>query len=256
MRAHFNRPLTDRLGNQIDEAQVRLLVPGGTAPIPQTVYLEATGGLTRTNPWSITNGEVDFFLDNPARVQVGITVTGSPEEFWDNIDVLAVNADSTHVGGGADSTQVGLSAVSAGAGGTSLGKSASASGDHATALGKESLASAAGAVASGAHSEATQPGAIAVGESSVSSGSQSLALGTGARAPYNRSAAIGAGAEATRPEQIMLGTPTNLVEIAGTTVLRSPGGHSYVLAVTDNGQLYTTPLAPYVPVIPDPVEGG
>ncbi|MFD7835582.1 hypothetical protein [Streptomyces sp. NPDC059761] len=256
MRAHFNRPITDRLGNQIDEAQVRLLVQGGTEPIPQTIYVAATGGLTRTNPWTLTNGEVDFFLDDPTRLQIGITVPGSPEELWDSIDVLAVNSDSTHVGSALDSTQVGLSAVSTGIGGTSLGKAAAAAGDHATALGAESVASAAGALASGSRAEATQAGAIAIGESSVSSGSQSLALGTGARATHNRSAAIGSGAEATRPEQIMIGTPTSLVEFAGTTVLRSPGGQPFILAVADSGQLYTVPLQPYVPVIPDPPEGG
>ncbi|MGW7100375.1 hypothetical protein [Streptomyces sp. NPDC054838] len=253
MRAHFNRPLTDRMGNQVDQAQIRLLIQGGTDPIPQTIYVEASGGLTRTNPWNITNGEVDFFLDTPIRLQIGVTVSGAPEELWDNIDVLAVNSDSTHVGSGAGSTQVGMSALAAGPGGTSLGNSASASGDHATALGTETLASAAGAVAGGSRAEATETGGIAVGESALSAGTQAIAVGAGARAAYNRSGAIGAGAEATRPEQIMLGTATNLVEIPGTTVLHSPNGSPFVLAVTNSGQLYTQPLAPYVPSVPDPV---
>ncbi|MGW1436885.1 hypothetical protein ACWD7M_16740 [Streptomyces griseus] len=245
MRAHFNRPVTDRMGNQVDEAQIRLLTPGGLEPIPDMIYTEVTGGTTRANPWSITNGEVDFYLDSPARVKIGILVAGAAEEFWDNVDILAVAADSSHLGLGQDSTQVGLGASSPGEGATALGGGATAQAPLSTAVGRQAITSADGALAVGAQASASQTGAIAVGGSAVSDGTQSTAVGDAARALHDHSAAIGAGAETTRPRQIMLGTSTGLVQMPGLAVLHSPNGTPFVLQVTNEGGLYTQRLAPY-----------
>ncbi|WP_428957964.1 hypothetical protein [Streptomyces sp. cg35] len=254
MRAHFNRPLTDRLGNQVDEAQVRLLVQGTTELLPDTVYAEAANGLTRTNPWNISNGEIDFFLDSPTRLQIGVKVGTDPEEFWDNVDVLAVSTDSLHPGSGANSTQVGLGATSAGSGSTGVGNGASATGDQSTAVGLMATAGADGAVAVGSQASASQPGAISIGESSLATGTQATALGGGARATFDQSTAVGAGAQVTRPNQVMLGTATDLVEIPGIGVLHSPDGTAFILAVTNEGLLYTQKLTAYDPP-PPPEEG-
>jgi hypothetical protein len=254
VRAHFNRPLTDRAGNQINEATVRLLVQGAVELLQDTIYAEASSGLTRTNPWNITNGEVDFFLDSPTRLQIGIKVGTSPEEFWDNVDVLAVATDSSHPGSAADSTQIGLGAASSGVGATSLGKGAAAAGDQSTAIGLSSSAVLDGGTAVGAQASASEAGAVAVGQSTVASGTQATALGNGARASFDQGTAIGAGAQVTRPNQIVLGTAAELVEIPGTGVLRSPSGTAFILAVTDEGVLFTQRLADFAPP-PPPEEG-
>ncbi|MET7363287.1 hypothetical protein ABZS76_33285 [Streptomyces sp. NPDC005562] len=257
MRAHFNRPLTDQAGNQINEAQVRLLVQGTIELLQDTIYAEAASGLTRTNPWNIANGEIDFFLDSPTRLQIGIKVGAAPEELWDNVDVLAVATDSSHPGAGADSTQVGLAAAAQGAGATSLGKGASALGDQSTAVGLNASAAVDGAVAIGSQASASQAGAVAVGQSALAHGTQATALGDSARAVFDQSTAVGAGAQVTRPSQVVLGTAADLVDIPGTGVLHSPNGTAFMLTVTDEGVLYTQKLPPYVaPPPPEEGEGG
>ncbi|MFE6000317.1 hypothetical protein ACFQ6C_26210 [Streptomyces sp. NPDC056454] len=233
------------MGNQVDQAQVRLLIPGSTELFPDMIYAEATGGATRTNPWTIDTGEVDFYLDSPSRVQIGILVSVAAEEFWNDVDVLAVNSDSSHLGVGQDSTQVGLGASSSGEGATALGGGATATAPLSTAIGRQASSEADGGLAVGAHASASQTGAIAVGRSSVSDGTQSTAVGDAARALHDRGVAIGAGAETTRPRQVMLGTAESLVQVPGIAVLHSPDGTPFVLRVTNEGGLYTQQLAPY-----------
>lgn len=255
MRAHFNRALLDPLGNQITTAQIRLRSPGSTDLLTDTVYSGATGGAVRTNPWTATGGEVDFYLDSPTRVQIGITVDTNPEVFWDNIDVLAVAADSTHAGTSPDSTQVGVEASSTGLGATALGRSAAAAADLATALGFQTAASAAGSIAIGSQAAASQPGAVAAGESALAQGSQATALGAGAVAPFDKSTALGAGATVDRPNQIVIGTPNDYADLPGTGLaLHSPDGTPFMIAVTNTGVLYAQELAAYVPP-PPPDEG-
>ncbi|MFD8654188.1 hypothetical protein [Streptomyces mirabilis] len=246
MRAHFNRPLIDRMGNQIDQAVVRLLVAGSTTElISAIVYSEATGSLTRTNPWNITNGEIDFFLDSPARLQLGVKVGTDPEEFWDNVDVLAVATESTHPGTGTDSTAIGNGASATGAGAVALGAGTLANADAATVIGYQASAAQAGATAIGAQASATESGAVAIGQSAVAQGLQAAALGDGAQSLWDQSTAVGAGAQTTRPKQVVLGTTDGLVDIPGLAVLHSPDGTPFTLAVTDDGRLYTQQLAPY-----------
>lgn len=255
MRAHFNRALLDEQGNRIASAQVRLLVPGSIDLYGQTIYSDATDGGTYTNPWTTDSGEVDFYLDAPDRVRIGVQVGSAPEEFWDNIDVLGVGNDSTHPGTGADSLQIGVGADATGPRATALGQGTQAAGDQAAAFGGQSSASGAGSVAAGSQASASQPGAVAVGQSSVAQGSQSTALGAGAQARYDQSTALGAGAVTDRPNQVAVGTNADLVDILGTAVLHSPNGTPFVLKVTDGGMLYTQQLAAYEP--PPPVaEGG
>ncbi|THA72430.1 hypothetical protein E6R60_26205 [Streptomyces sp. A0642] len=245
MRAHFNRPIADRMGNQIDTASIRLLAPQSTELIAETIYAQTTGGLTRANPWTTVNGEIDFYLDSPSRVQIGITVAGGVEEFWDDVDVLAVAADSTHQGLGADSTQVGTGSSSAGNGATALGTGASAAAPLSIAIGRQAAASADGGISMGAQAAASQVGALAIGGSSVADGAQAIALGDAARSSYDHSTAIGAGAETTRPNQVAVGTEDDLVEVPGTAVLHSPNGTPFIVKVTNDGLLYTQQLADY-----------
>ncbi|MFJ4902845.1 hypothetical protein [Streptomyces sp. NPDC088727] len=255
MRAHFNRPLIDMMGNQVVEAVVRLLVSGSTTErISDIVYSEATGGLTRTNPWTITNGEIDFFLDSPSRLQIGLTVGTGQEEFWDSVDVLAVASESTHLGVGADSTSIGGGASATGVGSMALGSGALADADMATAIGYQASAVQAGSTALGTQALATESGAVAVGQSALAQGLQAVALGQGALASWDQSTAIGSGAQTNRPNQVELGTPSDFVEIPGVAVLCSPNGTPFTLAVSDDGLLYTQRLAPYV-VSEPPVEG-
>jgi hypothetical protein len=254
VRAHFNRALLDLQGNQVPTATVRLLVPGTTTFYGQTIYAQATGGTTYTNPWTVTTGEVDFYLDAPDRVRIGVQVGADPEEFWDNVDVTAVNSDSTHPGSGAQSLQIGVGASATGVHATALGQGTQAIADSTVALGEQATASDIGALAAGSQSDATAPGAVAVGQSALAQGSQSTALGDAARAMFNRSVAIGAGAQTDRPHQVVIGTAADTAFFPGGIALQSPNGSTFMLGVTNEGLLYTQKLPTYVPP-PEPDEG-
>lgn len=254
MRAHFNRALLDEQGNQVASAQVRLLAPGTTDLYGQTIYSDAADGGTYTNPWTTATGEVDFYLDAPDRVRIGVQVGASPEEFWDNIDILGVGNDSTHPGTGESSLQIGVGTSATGFHATAVGQGAQATGDQSAALGDQASAPGGGAVAAGSQASAEQPGTVAVGQSSVAQGSQSTALGTAAQARYDQSTAIGAGALTDRPNQVAVGTNNDLVDIPGTAVLHSPDGTGFILRVTNDGMLYTQQLPAYEE--PPPVDEG
>jgi hypothetical protein len=262
VRAHFNRALQDLQGNQVPTATVRLLVPGTTTTYGQTIYAEATGGTTHTNPWTVTDGEVDFYLDAPDRVRIGVQVGTGPEEFWDDVDVVAVNSDSTHPGAGAQSLQIGVGASATGVHATALGQGAQATSDSTVALGEQATASAVGALAAGSQSDATAAGAVAVGQSALAQGTQSTAVGDGARALWNSSTAIGAGAETDRPHQVVIGTSADTAFLPGGIALQSPNGSTFLVGVTNDGMLYTQRLPTYVPPpVPDegtgePTDGG
>jgi hypothetical protein len=254
VRAHYNRALLDLQGNQVATAQVRLLAPGTTTPYGQTIYPDATGGATRTNPWTTTSGEVDFYLDAPDRVKIGVTVGASAEEFWDNVDVTAVGSDSTHPGTGDQSLQIGVGAAATGVHAVSLGQGAQATADSTVAAGEQATASQAGAVAVGSQADATQPGAVALGQSALAQGSQATAVGDGAQSAWNRSTAVGAGAQTDRPNQVVVGTSLDTVFFPGGLALQSPDGSTFRLSVTDDGMLFTQQLPTYVPP-PVPDEG-
>lgn len=254
MRAHFHRPVQNLQGDRIAEVSVRVLAPGTTDPVGDVLYVDDTSGLTRTNPWITTDGTIDFYLLSPRRVRIGITVGGDPEQFWEDVDVIAADTDSSHPGSGSESVQVGVGAVASGADSTSVGVSAAASGSQATALGHQASATAGAAVALGEQSGADEAGAIALGAAAVATGTQSLALGNGAVAPYDSSSAIGAGTSTIRPHQMVLGTAETLVDVTGTLVLSAPSGARFTLMVTETGQLMTQPLPVWVPE-EQPIEG-
>lgn len=251
MRAHFNRALLDTQGNQVTSAQVRILAPGGTDLYASTIYSDVIGGSTRTNPWTATTGEIDFYLDAPDRVRIGVKVGTDPEEFWDNIDVLGIGTDSTHPGSGTQSLQIGIGAAASGLRATALGQGAQATADQATAVGEQADAVAVGAVAVGTQASASQAGALALGQSSTSQGSQSTALGGGAQANHDQSTALGAGAVTTRPHQVVLGTADDLVDVPGAVVLYSPDGTAFTLQVANDGTLSTQLLPPYQELPPE-----
>lgn len=254
MRAHFDRPLLDPLGNRVPIAQVRVLVPGTTDLISELLFADDASGATLTNPFSIADGEVDFYLEAPRRVRLGITVGTGQEGFWDDVDVSAAATDSVHPGSGLNSTGVGLGAIAAESS-TAVGVQAQATEVQATTVGHQSRAAGVQSVALGAQALALQPGATSLGSSATANGSQSTALGSGAQAPYDQTTAVGAGARATEPNQVMLGTSADEVEVAsGRVVLHSPSGLRFLLSVSDSGHLYTQELgAPQIP--PDPNAG-
>ena len=240
MRAHFKKVLTDNSGNVIETpVTVRVLQPGTVTMIVDTLYADGSSGTTLTNPWTIpSGGKIDFYLDEPQRVRLGITVSGSPEEFEEDVDVLAAATDSIHPGTGTDSLQVGLDAAATGDMSVALGVETAAA-SHAVAVGHSAAATDDQATAVGEQAAATQAGAVALGPSAQSDGIQATAVGVGATASHDKATALGAGAQTTQASQVMLGTSGDIVEIAGSGVVTSPSGNRFMIIVSDDGQLMT-----------------
>jgi hypothetical protein len=75
-RARFYDVSTDPAGRPVAGVTVDVYTTGTTTPLPVTIYAAATGGATRTNPFVTTTGVVDFFLEDPATVDLKYTRVG------------------------------------------------------------------------------------------------------------------------------------------------------------------------------------
>lgn len=255
MRAHYIRPVTDDQGNLLPNVQVTVYNPATTNPITPVIYGSDTGTDVLTNPHVSNTGVIDFYLDLPTRVRIGVVQGGLPEQFYEDVDVLAAGLDGQHLGGGLNSTALGVSATAAGDTGTALGPSASAGGVSSTALGaitnalgdfsasvgSGAASSGVGAAAVGSDAQATADASAALGHAAQAGGVSSTALGDGAIAAYNRSTAVGNGAATTQADQVMLGNGTAVVEIApgSPVVLSDANGVRWLLTINTDGSLNT-----------------
>lgn len=90
MRAHLSKPIVDASGNiQVEEpVLVRVLDPDSEDLISATLYQDSAGVSFYPNPVTITNGVLDFYLADPARVRLGVIIGEEPEEFHEDVDVL------------------------------------------------------------------------------------------------------------------------------------------------------------------------
>lgn len=254
MRAHFIRPITDSEGNLIPNVEVSVFDSGTTDLIVDVLYDADTGDTFLDNPFISETGIVDFYLDVPARVRLGVTSTGATQ-YYEDVDVLAAGVDSQHIGAGTDSLVIGHlasstgddsvalgpSASSGGSGAVAMGLLAVASGISSTALGQGSAAQDIACVALGYMANSAADSSTALGDSAHASGANSTAVGSGAQALHEHSIAIGAGAQTTSDNQIMLGSGGDTVEVpAGSgIILTSPGGTRYRLTVNDDGSMQT-----------------
>lgn len=89
MREHFQRPLRGDTGRLLTDCTVRLLEPGTTTPIPETIYVASTGDEARSNPWFAEEGAVDFFLDRPRVVRIGVTRASNAtvETYFEDVQI-------------------------------------------------------------------------------------------------------------------------------------------------------------------------
>lgn len=85
-RAHFYRPVQNEQGALRTGLTVTLRDPGTTNPISQSIYSSSGGGTTRTNPWSVPNGIIDFYLD-PRQVDILVSDTAGAMVTFFDIDV-------------------------------------------------------------------------------------------------------------------------------------------------------------------------
>lgn len=268
-RAHFYAPIQNNAGDIQANSTVRVLQPETTTLVSDPIYPDNDTPTVMSNPFICDTGVISFYMDQPQRVRLGITMPGQPEVFIDDLDVLALSAeggaDSSHAGLGTNSTSVGAGAVSAGSGASAFGNSASAggaesvaighaanaSGTNATVVGSTAAGSNVGSIALGEAAQSTGSNAIAIGIASAASGSNSMAagdnsgatgdqataLGTSASAARVHSTALGAGAITTEDNQVMLGTAADNVRIPHMLSIAGANGTVYDLFIDNAGEI-------------------
>jgi hypothetical protein len=89
-RAHLTRVITDAQGN-VNTAPLTISVyqPGTTTLLGDLLYAANTGASGYTNPFTISTGIVDFYLNTPQRVDLKVD-DGSRSTVYSNVDVLEV----------------------------------------------------------------------------------------------------------------------------------------------------------------------
>jgi hypothetical protein len=73
-RAHIFRPLTDATGTLLTGATVTILDPATGSLISDILYVDDASTVTLTNPFTVDNGYIDFYLDNPRRIELLATL--------------------------------------------------------------------------------------------------------------------------------------------------------------------------------------
>lgn len=87
-RAHLYRPVTDSDGNVVPNTVITVYEAGTSQLIQQPLYTQSSGSPVWDNPHTTSDGYVDFYLDRPQSVRIGLAVQGSPETYVDDIPVL------------------------------------------------------------------------------------------------------------------------------------------------------------------------
>lgn len=87
MRAHFVRPVTDFDGVPLRTCTVSVYRSGTRQLLPDTLYWGPSGSVELPNPFTITNGMAEFFLEQPQTVSIGLQSVGS-SSIIENLDVL------------------------------------------------------------------------------------------------------------------------------------------------------------------------
>lgn len=87
-RAHLYRPVTDSDGNVVPNTVITVYEAGTSQLIQQPLYVQPSGSPVWDNPHTTSDGFVDFYLDRPQSVRIGLAVQGSPETYVDDIPVL------------------------------------------------------------------------------------------------------------------------------------------------------------------------
>ena len=86
-RAHFSRKVADDQGNVVPGTTVTVYEAGTLTPLTDPLYVNETGSVEQTNPFEVNDGIVDFYVDSPRQIKVGLRAPNGVERFFDNQDV-------------------------------------------------------------------------------------------------------------------------------------------------------------------------
>lgn len=87
-RAHLYRTITDNAGNLRPGGVVRVLYPRTTDEITEALYPNDTDTTPLPNPFTSVDGVIDFYMEQPFRVRIGIKFPNESERFFNDVDVM------------------------------------------------------------------------------------------------------------------------------------------------------------------------
>ena len=100
-RCHLFRPLTDAEGNLVLDCTVTLYMSDAVAVITQVIYTTSDGSDVYENPFNVTSGFLDIWLDHPQRLYVHVASPGFDEvDLYLKLDVLPPAPEIVTVRGG------------------------------------------------------------------------------------------------------------------------------------------------------------
>lgn len=85
-RHHFYRPIQDPLGNLGIGAVVTLLDKDGN-PLADPIYRADTGTEVWANPWTATEGVIDFYLDRIHKVDINVVMSDNTTQTFVDVQV-------------------------------------------------------------------------------------------------------------------------------------------------------------------------
>lgn len=86
-RAHFYTKVTDDQGNVVPGTQVTIYQPGTLTLLEASLFDNEVGSTTLPNPFVVNDGIIDFYLDRPGQVKVGVRASNGTERTFDDQDV-------------------------------------------------------------------------------------------------------------------------------------------------------------------------
>lgn len=96
-RAHVNRVITDSHGEvQAVPLTVTVAQPGTSTAIADTLYSDNSGTTARSNPFTVANGIVDFYLDNPQQVDL-IVSDGTTTTTYQQLAAVTANPPASSI---------------------------------------------------------------------------------------------------------------------------------------------------------------
>lgn len=88
-RAEFHDIIKDRYGNVLSGASVNIYDPGTTDAVSETVYADATGATTLSNPLTTdATGRIQIYLDRPQIVDLAVSKTNYTSFTLEDVSVL------------------------------------------------------------------------------------------------------------------------------------------------------------------------
>lgn len=111
MRAHFLRQAYGADLTQPEVMTIRVLKLGSDEVLDDGLYRFPTGSQLISNPFSVADGMIEFYLERAQRVRLGITIGAGAERIWDAVDVFLPTESLAAVATSGSKIDVGLGSV-------------------------------------------------------------------------------------------------------------------------------------------------